>query len=123
MKTLALLAVLLSRTAAAQTPEPAEEPTISSMPSGTGTPNVAPANVSTGTVQSAEKPAEADDSPIGLFIMPWRDSAAEKDIDRPARLLQAEMAPIDPIVFERQVEYYDALDAHANKTANAGAKH
>lgn len=49
------------------------------------------------------------ESPIGLYIMPWRESPAEKDIDRPARLLQEQMLPIDRTVFERQLEYYDAL--------------
>src|SRR5262249_33589061 len=27
------------------------------------------------------------ESPIGLYITPWRNATAEKDIDRPARLL------------------------------------
>lgn len=49
------------------------------------------------------------ESPIGLYIMPWRESPAEKDIDRPARLLQEQMLPIDRVVFERQLDYYDAL--------------
>lgn len=58
-----------------------------------------------------------DESPIGLFIMPWRESHAEKNIDRPARLLQEEMLPIDKDVFERQVEYYDALSNAAQRKA------
>lgn len=49
------------------------------------------------------------ESPLGLYLTPWRDSRPEKDIDRPARLLQEDMRPIDRDVFERQVEYYDAL--------------
>lgn len=49
------------------------------------------------------------ESPIGLYIMPWRESPAERDIDRPARLVQEQMLPIDRVVFERQLEYYDAL--------------
>ncbi|AXQ27653.1 hypothetical protein D0B54_02760 [Solimonas sp. K1W22B-7] len=49
------------------------------------------------------------ESPIGLDIMPWRESPAERDIDRPARLLQEQMLPVDRVVFERQLEYYDAL--------------
>ena len=49
------------------------------------------------------------ESPIGLYITPWRNATAEKDIDRPARLLQEQMLPIDEDVFVRQVEYYDAL--------------
>lgn len=73
-------------------------------------------------VQPNEKPGEADDSPIGLFIMPWRNSAAQKDIDRPARLLQNDLSPIDQVVFDRQVEYHDVLEAHANRTSTGTAK-
>lgn len=62
------------------------------------------------------------ESPIGLYITPWRDAYAEQDIDRPARLLQVDMAPLDRTVFARQVEYYDALtDAAKAKSAPATA--
>lgn len=58
------------------------------------------------------------ESPIGLYITPWRNAYAEQDIDRPARLLRVDMSPIDRDVFTRQVEYYDALsDAAAAKRA------
>jgi hypothetical protein len=58
------------------------------------------------------------ESPIGLYITPWRNAYAEQDIDRPARLLRVDMSPIDRDVFTRQVEYYDALtDAAAAKHA------
>jgi len=49
------------------------------------------------------------ESPIGLYITPWRNAEAEKDIDRPARLLQEQMLPIDRAVFGRQLEYHEAL--------------
>ncbi|HEY0973665.1 MAG TPA: hypothetical protein VGE57_04165 [Solimonas sp.] len=49
------------------------------------------------------------ESPIGLYITPWRDAQAEDDIDRPARLLQETLRPIDETVFLRQVEYHRAL--------------
>lgn len=62
------------------------------------------------------------ESPIGLYITPWRDAYAEQDIDRPARLLQVDMAPLDRTVFARQVEYYDALtEAAKAKSAPATA--
>lgn len=51
------------------------------------------------------------ESPIGLYITPWRNAAAEADIDRPARLLRVEMTPLDRKVFARQIEYYEALSA------------
>lgn len=49
------------------------------------------------------------ESPIGLYITPWRDAYSEQDIDRPARLLQVDMSPIDREVFARQTEYHKAL--------------
>lgn len=49
------------------------------------------------------------ESPIGLYIMPWRDSRAEADLDRPARLLQEKLVPLDEDVFLRQIEYHTAL--------------
>ena len=62
------------------------------------------------------------ESPIGLYITPWRNAYSEQDIDRPARLLQVDMVPVDRDVFTRQVEYYDALTkAAVAKTAPAAA--
>lgn len=51
------------------------------------------------------------ESPIGLYITPWRNAAAEADIDRPARLLSVQLEALDRKVFARQVEYYEALAA------------
>ena len=55
------------------------------------------------------------ESPIGLYITPWRDARPEQDIDRPARLLQDKMLPIDRAVFNRQVEYHEALAAELKR--------
>lgn len=58
------------------------------------------------------------ESPIGLYITPWRNARAEQDIDRPARLLQVDMSPVDRDVFARQVEYHRALtEASRDKQA------
>lgn len=51
------------------------------------------------------------ESPIGLYITPWRNAYSEQDIDRPPRLMQVDMTPVDKTVFARQIEYYDALMA------------
>lgn len=59
-----------------------------------------------------------EETPFGLVIAPWINAQAERDIDRPARLLLEEAQPIDRTVFARQIEYYDALTAHA-KAKNA----
>ncbi len=49
------------------------------------------------------------ESPIGLYIMPWRDSSAAADMDRPARLVKASLLPIDRPVFLRELQYHRAL--------------
>ncbi len=59
-----------------------------------------------------------EETPFGLVIAPWINAQAERDIDRPARLLLEEAQPIDRTVFARQIEYYDALTTHA-KAKNA----
>lgn len=119
MRTFLLMAVLaLSAPAFAQT---AKKPAAGAA-AATETPEEQPALEA--PVRKPVKPAEAgmtivgeDESPIGLYITPWRDAAPEKGIDRPARLLQEEMLPIDEDVFVRQVEYYDALTGAARKKA------
>lgn len=68
------------------------------------------ANTSAGTTIFGER-----ESPIGLYITPWRDARPEDNIDRPARLLQEKMRPIDRAVFNRQVEYHEALSAALKK--------
>lgn len=59
------------------------------------------------------------DTALGLYIMPWRNSAAEGGLDRPARLLNEALGPVDLDVFRRQVEYYRALSEHLQKTGRA----
>lgn len=55
------------------------------------------------------------ESPIGLYILPWRESAAEEGIDRPAQLLQEKLTAIDEAVFIRNIEYYGALSGALKK--------
>ena len=64
----------------------------------------APKGPSAGTTIIGER-----ESPIGLYIMPWRESRPEQDMDRPARLLQEKLLPLDEDVFVRQIEYAQAL--------------
>lgn len=59
------------------------------------------------------------ESPIGLYIMPWRQSQSQAGLDRPARLLDEALLPLDLDVFKRQVEYNRALSAHLQKTGRA----
>lgn len=49
--------------------------------------------------------------PIGLYITPWRNSAPEEGIEKPARLLQEALVPIDPPAFRRERQYWQALES------------
>ena len=68
----------------------------------------------TGTTVIGEQEA-----PLGLYIMPWRQSQAQAGLDRPARLLDEALVPLDPEVFKRQVEYHRALSEHLEKTGKS----
>lgn len=52
------------------------------------------------------------ESPIGLYIQPWRNALPEKELDRPARFLDEALLPLDAEVFRRQVEYYNTITDH-----------
>jgi len=61
------------------------------------------------------------ESPIGLYIIPWRSSSPTPQMDRPARFVDATEEPVDETQFRRFVEYYDALMRHrAAQQGNAG---
>ncbi|NIW23110.1 MAG: hypothetical protein GWN29_00285 [Gammaproteobacteria bacterium] len=48
--------------------------------------------------------------PKVLYIVPWKRSDLGDLVGRPANtLLEEVLAPVDPEVFERQLEYYDTL--------------
>ena len=68
----------------------------------------------TGTTVIGEQEA-----PIGLYIMPWRQSQAQAGLDRPARLLDEALLPLDLDVFKREVEYNRALTVHLEKAGRA----
>lgn len=57
------------------------------------------------------------ESPIGLYITPWKESYAERGLDRPARLFDEAIEPIDRATFQRQLAYWRELtryrQAHA----------
>lgn len=52
------------------------------------------------------------ESPIGLYITPWRNDSPEVALDRPARFLEEQLLPIDADVFRRQLEYYNTITDH-----------
>lgn len=49
--------------------------------------------------------------PIGLYISPWRSATPEAEFSRPARQRDVRPELLDPEVFTRQIEYFEALDA------------
>ena len=49
------------------------------------------------------------ESPIGLYITPWKESYAERGLDRPARLFDEAIEPIDRATFQRQLAYWREL--------------
>ena len=62
------------------------------------------------------------ESPIGLYITPWRNDAPEAELDRPARFLEEQLLPIDADVFRRQIEYYNTITDHQRTRAVAAPK-
>ncbi|WP_273454858.1 hypothetical protein [Nevskia ramosa] len=94
-------------------------------------PTRAPAAASTAPVPgSADAPIPADatsgttivgdqESPIGLYITPWKDDYAERGLDRPARLVDEALEPIDPATFRRQIEYYETITAFRKRQGAA----
>ena len=52
------------------------------------------------------------ESPIGLYLTPWKNEYAQRGMDRPAQIVQEQMAPIDPGVFRRQNSYYDTITSY-----------
>ena len=60
------------------------------------------------------------ESPIGLYLTPWKNEYAQRGMDRPAQIVQEQMAPIDPQVFRRQNSYYDTIQEY--RQAELGAK-
>lgn len=62
------------------------------------------------------------ESPIGLYITPWRNDAPEAELDRPARFLEEQLLPLDADVFRRQLEYYNTIASHLRPRAVANPK-
>ncbi len=60
------------------------------------------------------------ESPIGLYLTPWKNEYATRGMDRPAQIVQEQMAPIDPQVFKRQNIYYDTIQEY--RQAELGGK-
>ncbi len=98
-----LLALLLTGLTQAQNEQPQANPQ--------------PAEREAGTTIIGER-----ESPIGLYITPWRNATPEKELDRPARFLDEALMPLDPEVFRRQLEYYNTISDHLSSRSAADPK-
>lgn len=114
----ALLALPLAGRAQDEMPAlPDEQPAVA-----TDAEDLADRPLAPGAVQKARTGTTVigeQEAPIGLYIMPWRQSQAQAGLDRPARLLDEALLPLDPDVFKRQVEYHRVLSAHLQKNGRA----
>jgi hypothetical protein len=61
------------------------------------------------------------ESPVGLFITPWKNAYAGNTLDRPALLLDEVPLPLDPDVFRRQVSYHELIAAYKKSVLPATA--
>jgi hypothetical protein len=110
-----LLLIASAPTAAQQkpaAPPPDEMPTVN-----TEVPAQAPARPPARPGQAPGMTVVGEqESPLGLYIMPWRNSQAQSGLDRPARLLDDALLPVDPEVFNRIVIYHKALSEKLEQT-------
>lgn len=101
--------------AAAPAPAPVPSPAPASTAAAPGSAAAPiPADATSGTTIVGDR-----ESPIGLYITPWKDDYAERGLDRPARLVDEAMEPIDPATFRRQIEYYETITAFRKRQQGA----
>jgi len=99
-----ILAVLLAVTASVAAQEPGGTPPSESSPAS---PAATTVDEAPGTVIIGDR-----ESPIGLYLTPWKDEYAARNAGRPAQHLLESMEPIDPEAFHRQNTYYDVITAY-----------
>ncbi len=58
------------------------------------------------------------DSPIGLFITPWKNAYADKRLSRPTLQLDEVPLPVDPDTFRRQLSYDRMTTGYRRSTAS-----
>lgn len=94
-------AVLLTLSASVAAQDPSGNPPAEPSPGGSA------ADEGAGTVIIGDR-----ESPIGLYLTPWKDEYAARNAGRPAQHLLESMEPIDPEEFRRQITYYDVITAY-----------
>jgi hypothetical protein len=80
----------------------------------------APTNPPAGDIQPGITIFGEKDSPIGLFITPWKNAYADKQLSRPTLHLDEAAQPLDPDTFRRQLAYGRTIAGYT-RTAAAGA--
>lgn len=107
-----LAALLLSPAVPAQDEGPALDTSSGAFEAPPSNGDPAPAVASPAEEQRGTSIIGDSESPIGLYIIPWRASSPTPQLDRPARFVDAAQEPVDEKQFRRFVEYYEALTRH-----------
>ena len=110
-------ALLAAGPAGAQTAAPAPAPAPAAGPAVNVHPDAASKSGTPGTTIIGDK-----ESPIGLYLTPWKNEYADRDMDRAAQFVQGDMKLVDPQVFDRQIQYYDRINAYRQNEPAAGRK-
>jgi hypothetical protein len=93
-------------------------------PAGSTTPTAAPSNTAEANADGGGTTIVGDkESPIGLFITPWKNAYAERQQERPTRLLDEAPKAIDPATFRRQMEYYQTISDYRREQLKTESPH
>ncbi|MBL6749249.1 MAG: hypothetical protein ISP90_01940 [Nevskia sp.] len=60
------------------------------------------------------------ETPMGLYLTPWKNVHPERGLERPPQLLDEELTPVDPKVFHRRVYYFEKLAEQRKLETGAG---
>jgi hypothetical protein len=113
-------ALLAAGTAGAQTAAPAPAPAPDAAPAVNVDPDSSNSSSNSGTPGTTI--IGDKESPIGLYLTPWKNEYADRDMDRAAQFVQGDMKLVDPQVFDRQIQYYDRINAYRQNEPAAGKK-
>jgi hypothetical protein len=61
------------------------------------------------------------ETPMGLYLTPWKNVHPDRSLDRPPQLLAEELTPVDPKVFNRRTEYYNLFVLQRSYVEKSGA--
>lgn len=59
------------------------------------------------------------ETPLGLYIIPWKNAYADTSAGRPVQLLDAEPTAVDRREFRRQIDYYHDVNDYRQSLLNS----